>query len=72
VRFNYEIASILLFMIDNLFSSKSIQSGTKISKVKLDDKIKLWEILRPLHLFVDQYFGSRKVLIIHNNINKKN
>ena len=57
-----------------LLSSESIWFGTETTKVEPNNKVKLQEILRPLHLFLDQYFSSRKILkvfMIYNNINKK-
>jgi len=66
----YNITSISLFRIDILLSSEIIQSGAKISRAELNDKIELQEVLRLLYLSVDQYLDSRKLLkvfIIHNN-----
>ena len=74
MRVNCSIASIFLFRINILLSSKNIQFSTKTSRVELNDKIKLQKIFRPLYLFIDQYLCSRKILkifVIHNNINKK-
>ena len=72
VRVDYGIASILLFRINIPLSSKSIQFGAKMTRIEPDDKIELREVLRLLHLPLDQHFGSRKILkvfIICNNIN---
>ena len=66
------VASIPFFRIDVPSSSKSIQFGTKTTRVKLDDKIKLEEVLGPLCLPPSQHLGSRKILkvfMIYNNIN---
>jgi len=38
-----------------------------------DDKVELRKILRPLHLFLGQHLGSRKILkvfMIHNNVDR--
>jgi len=43
-----------------------------MTRAEPDDKIKLGEVLRPLHLSLGQYLGSRKILkilMIHNNVN---
>ena len=71
VRVNYNIASISLFRVNIPLSSESVQFGTKITRTEPDNKIKLRKILKPLHLPLGQYLGSRKlfkVFIIHNNI----
>jgi len=71
IKVDCGVASILPFRIDIPLSSKSIQSGAKITRAEPDDKIELGEILRPLYLPPGQYLGSRKilkVLMIHNNI----
>jgi len=60
VRVNCDIASIFLFRIDVLLSSKSIWFGSKMTRIKLNDKVELREILRPLHLLPDQHLGSKK------------
>ena len=62
VRIDYGIASTSLFGIDVLLFSKSIQFGVKITRTESDDKIKLREILRPLHLPLDKYLSSGKIL----------
>ena len=41
VRVNYGIASISLFRIDILLSSKNIWFGAKMARTECDDKIKL-------------------------------
>ena len=72
VRIDYSIASISPFRIDILPFSKSIWFGAEITKTEPDNKVELREVLGPLHLSLDQYLGSRKILkvfIIHNNIN---
>ena len=72
VRVNYSIASIPLFKIDIPSSSKSIQFGTKITRVEFDDKIELEEILGLPCLPPGQNLSNRKILkvfIIHNNVN---
>ena len=72
VRVDCDIASILLFRIDVLLSSKSIQFGAKMTRMEPDDKIKLEKVLGPLCLPPGQYLGSKKILkgfMICNNIN---
>ena len=71
VRVDCGIASISPFRIDIPSSSKSIQFGAKMTRVEPNDKVKLGEVLGPLHLSLGQYLGSRKILkilIIRNNI----
>jgi len=71
VRVDYGIASIPPFRIDIPSSSESIWFCAKTTRVEPDDKVKLGEVLRPLHLPPGQYLGSRKilkVLMICNNI----
>jgi len=71
VRVDYGIASIPLFRIDVLSSSKSIWFGAKTTREKPDDKIELEKVFGPLCLPLDQHLGSRKILkifMIHNNI----
>ena len=71
VRVDCGIASISLFRVDIPLSSKSIQFGTKITRMEPDNKIELKKVLGPPHLPLDQYLGSRKILkvfVIHNNI----
>jgi len=71
VEINYGIASIPLFRIDILSSSKSIWFGAKMTRTEPDNKIKLREVFGLLHLPLGQYLGSRKVLkvfMIHNNV----
>ena len=73
VRVDCGIASILLFRIDVLLSSKSIQFGAKTTRMEPDDKIELRKLLRPLCLLLGQYLSSGKVLkvfMISNNINR--
>ena len=73
VRVDCGIASIPLFRINDLSSSESIQFGAKTTRVELDNKVELGEVLRPLCLSLDQYLGSRKILkilMIHNNVDK--
>jgi len=74
IMVDHGIASILLFRINVLLSSKSIQFSVKISKIELDKKVELQDVLGPMYLSVGQYLSSRKVLkifIICNNVNKK-
>ena len=71
VRVDCSIASILFFWIDILSSSEGIQFGAKTTRAEPDDKVELEEVLRPLHLTLSQYLGSRKilkVLMICNNV----
>jgi len=71
MRVDCGIASISLFRINVLSSSKSIQFSAKTTRVEPDDKVELRKILGLLHLPPDQHFGSRKilkVLMICNNI----
>jgi len=74
IKINYSIANISFFRINVPSSSKSIRFGTKISRTKPNDKVKLKEKLELSHLSLSQYLGNRKVLkvfIIYNNINRK-
>ncbi len=71
VRVDCSIASIPSFRINILVSSKSVQFGTKITKIRPDDKVKLRKILGLLYLPLGQHLGSRKILkifIIYNNV----
>ena len=73
VRVDCGVASIPPFRIDIPSSSESIQFGAETTRVEPDDKVELGEVLRPLHLPLDQHLGSRKILkvfMIYNNINK--
>jgi len=73
VRVDCSVASIPPFRIDISSSSKSTQFGAETTRVEPDDKVELREVLRPLHLPLDQHLGSRKILkvfMIYNNINK--
>ena len=73
VRVDCGIASIPPFRIDIPLSSESIWFGTEMTRVEPDDKVELGKILRPLHLLLGQYLGSRKilkVLMIHNNVDR--
>jgi len=74
VRIDCSIASIPPFRVDVQLSSESIQFGAKTTRMEPDDKVKLREILGPLHLPLGQHLGSRKILkvfIICNNINRR-
>ena len=74
IMVDHGIVSILLFRINVLLSSKSIQFSVKISKIELDKKVELQDVLGLMYLSVGQYLSSRKVLkifIICNNVNKK-
>ena len=71
VKIDYSIASIPPFRIDVPSSSESIQFGAEMTRVEPDDKVELGEVLKPPHLLLGQYLGSRKILkvfMIHNNI----
>ena len=71
VRVDCGIASISLFRIDVPSLSKSIWFSVQTTRTELDDKVKLRGVLGPLHLPLDQYLGSRKILkvfMIHNNV----
>jgi len=71
VRVDCGVASIPPFRIDVPLSSESIWFYAEITRVEPDDKIELEEVLRPPHLPLGQYLGSRKILkilIICNNI----
>ena len=71
VRVDHGIASILLFRIDVLLFSESIQFGAKITKTEPNDKVELREVLRPPHLSLGQHLGSRKILkvfMVYNTI----
>ena len=50
VRVDYGIASIPLFRIDIPSSSESIRFRAEMTRAEPNDKVKLEEILRPLHL----------------------
>jgi len=50
VRVDCGIASILLFRINILPSSKSVQFGAKTTRMELDNKVELRKILGPLYL----------------------
>jgi len=72
VRVDCGVASISPFRIDIPSSNESVQFGAETTRAEPNDKVELGEVLRPLHLPLGQYFGSReilKVLIIHDNIN---
>jgi len=62
VRVDCGIASISPFRIDILLSSKSIQFGVKMTRVKPDDKVELGKILGLPCLSLDQHLGNRKSL----------
>ena len=71
VRVDYGIASIPLFRVNIPPSSKNIQFGAKMTRMKPDDKAELRKVLRPPYLPLGQHFGSGKILkvfTIHNNI----
>jgi len=73
VRVNCGIASIPSFRINIPSSSESIQFGAEMTRVELDDKVELGEVLGLLCLPLGQYLDSRKilkVLMIYNNINR--
>ena len=72
VRVDCDIASIPPFRIDISLSSESVWFGAKMTRTESDNKIELRKAFRPLHLPLDQYLGSRKILkvfMIHNNVN---
>ena len=71
VRVDCGIASISPFRIDISLSSESIQFGAKMTRVKLDNKVELREVLGIPCLSLGQNLGSKKILkvfIIHNNV----
>ena len=71
VRVDCGIASISSFRIDISLSSESIQFGAKMTRVKLDNKVELREVLGTPCLPLGQNLGSKKILkvfIIHNNV----
>ena len=73
VRVDCSIASILPFRIDVLSSSESVQFCAKTTRVELNDKVELGEVLGLPYLPPDQYLGSRKilkVLMIRNNVDR--
>jgi len=73
VRVDCGIASIPPFRIDIPLSSESIRFGAKMTRMELDDKVELGEILGLLCLPLGQYLGSRKILkifMICNNVNR--
>ena len=61
MRVDCGVASIPLFRVDILPSSKSIQFGTKMTRIEPDNKVELREVIRPPCLPLDQHLGSRKV-----------
>ena len=72
VKVDCSIASISLFRIDILLSSKNIQFSAKITRMKSNDKVELRKLFKLIHLPLDQHLSSRKILkvfIICNNIN---
>ena len=73
MRIDCGVGSIPFFRIDIPLSSESIQFGAKMTKMKLDDKIELREILRLLCLSLGQHFSSRKILkvfMVSDNVNR--
>jgi len=71
VRVDCGVASIPPFRIDDPSSSENIRFCVKTTRAEPNDKIELGKVLGPLHLPLDQYLGSRKilkVLMICNNI----
>ena len=64
MRVDCSIASIPLFRINVLLSSKSVWFGAKTTRIKPDDKVELRKVLEPPHLPPGQYLGSRKILKI--------
>ena len=71
MRVDCGVASIPPFRINIPSSSKSIRFCAEITRAESDDKIELGKVLRPPHLPLGQYLGSRKilkVLMIHNNV----
>jgi len=71
VRVDCSVASIPPFRINVPLFSESIWFGAEMTRAESDDKVELEEILRPLHLPLGQYLGSRKILkilMIHNNV----
>ena len=73
MRVDYNVASISPFRIDVSLSSKSTWFCIKTTRVEPDDKVELGEVLGPLHLSLDQYLSSGKilkVLMIHNNVDE--
>ena len=73
VKVDCGVVSIPPFRIDVPSFSESVQFGAQTTRAELDDKIKLGEVLRPLHLPPGQYLGSKKILkilIVCNNVNE--
>ena len=60
MRVDCGIASILPLRISIPLSSESIQFGAKMTRIELNNKVKLREILGPLHLPLGQHLGSKK------------
>jgi len=74
MRIDRSVASILLFKIDILLSSKSIKLGFKLTRAEVDDKVELGKVFRLSYLLTDQSFSSQKIfkiLVIHNNVDRK-
>ena len=62
-----------IMRVDIPLSSKSVRFGAKMTRIELDDKVELGEVLRPLHLSLGQDLGSRKILkvfMICNNVDR--
>jgi len=73
VKVNCGIASILPFIIDVLSSSESVQFSVKITRIELDNKVELREVLKSLYLSLGQHLGSGKILkvfMIHDNVDR--
>ena len=53
VRVDFGIASISLFRVDILLFSESVQFGTKMTRIKPDNKVELRKVLKPPYLPLD-------------------
>ena len=53
VRVDFGIASISLFRVDILLFSESVQFGTKMTRIKPDNKVELRKVHKPPYLPLD-------------------
>ena len=58
MRIDRSVASILLFKIDILLSSKSIKLGFKLTRAEVDDKVELGKVFRLSYLLTGPSFSS--------------
>jgi len=58
VKVDCGVSSIPPFRIDILLSSESVWFSAEIIRTEPDDKVKLGEVFKPLHLSPGQHLGS--------------